>query len=151
MAVAGWRPRAMPGAAARCCEYSSRANADIVRTPRHRAARWGPWSFQGAGPWKRTFRSSSPSSSPEDRGPGLWPASRQSHPKQLLVLTGAQTMLQQTALRLQGFAHARLAQRPLLVTNEDYRFIVADQLAQVGISGLPHRAGAGRAGTPRRR
>jgi len=67
-------------------------------------------------------------------GTRLWPASRQSHPKQLLVLTGSQTMLQQTALRLQGFAHASLAQRPLLVTNEDYRFIIADQLTQVGIS-----------------
>ena len=32
---------------------------------------------------------------------------------------------------------------PLLVTNEDYRFIVADQLGQVGISEPPHRAGAG--------
>ncbi len=67
-------------------------------------------------------------------GTRLWPASRQSHPKQLLVLTGSQTMLQQTALRLQGFTHARLAARPLLVTNEDYRFIVADQLSQIGIS-----------------
>jgi mannose-1-phosphate guanylyltransferase / mannose-6-phosphate isomerase len=67
-------------------------------------------------------------------GTRLWPASRQSHPKQLLVLTGSQTMLQQTALRLRGFVHAPLAQRPLLVTNEDYRFIVAEQLAQVGIS-----------------
>ncbi len=67
-------------------------------------------------------------------GTRLWPASRQSYPKQLLVLAGTQTMLQQTALRLQGFAHTRLAARPLLVTNEDYRFVVADQLAQVGIS-----------------
>jgi mannose-1-phosphate guanylyltransferase / mannose-6-phosphate isomerase len=67
-------------------------------------------------------------------GTRLWPASRQSHPKQLLVLTGSQTMLQQTALRLRGFANAHLAARPLLVTNEDYRFIVADQLSQVGIT-----------------
>lgn len=67
-------------------------------------------------------------------GTRLWPASRQSHPKQLLALTGSQTMLQQTALRLQGFAHARLAAGPLLVTNEEYRFIIADQLAQVGVS-----------------
>ena len=67
-------------------------------------------------------------------GTRLWPASRQSHPKQLLVLTGSHTMLQQTALRLQGFAHARPAAQPLLVTNEDYRFIVADQLSQIGIS-----------------
>ena len=75
-------------------------------------------------------------------GTRLWPASRQSHPKQLLVLTGSETMLQQTALRLQGFAHACLAPRPLLVTSEDYRFIVADQLRQVGIPRAPHRAGA---------
>lgn len=68
-------------------------------------------------------------------GTRLWPASRQNHPKQLLALTGPQTMLQQTALRLQGFAHARLAPCPLLVTNEEYRFIVADQLAQIGITG----------------
>ncbi len=67
-------------------------------------------------------------------GTRLWPASRQSYPKQLLVLTGSQTMLQQTALRLQGFAQVRLAAQPLLVTNKDYRFIVADQLAQVDVS-----------------
>jgi mannose-1-phosphate guanylyltransferase/mannose-6-phosphate isomerase len=67
-------------------------------------------------------------------GTRLWPASRQSYPKQLLVLAGAQTMLQQTVLRLQGFTHTRLAARPLLVTNENYRFVVADQLAQVGVS-----------------
>ncbi len=68
-------------------------------------------------------------------GTRLWPASRQNHPKQLLALIGSQTMLQQTALRLQGFDHAHLAPCPLLVTNEEYRFIVADQLAQVGVSG----------------
>jgi mannose-1-phosphate guanylyltransferase / mannose-6-phosphate isomerase len=33
-------------------------------------------------------------------GTRLWPASRQSHPKQLLALTGALTLLQETALRL---------------------------------------------------
>jgi mannose-1-phosphate guanylyltransferase/mannose-6-phosphate isomerase len=42
-------------------------------------------------------------------------------------------MLQETALRLQGFTHARLAPQPLLITNEEYRFIIDDQLAQVGI------------------
>ena len=68
-------------------------------------------------------------------GTRLWPASRQNHPKQLLALTGPQTMLQQTALRLRGFTHASLTSCPILVTNEEYRFIVADQLAQVGIGG----------------
>ena len=66
-------------------------------------------------------------------GTRLWPASRQGHPKQLLVLIGSHSMLQQTALRLAGFTGAALAERPLLVTNDDYRFIVADQLRQVGI------------------
>jgi mannose-1-phosphate guanylyltransferase/mannose-6-phosphate isomerase len=67
-------------------------------------------------------------------GTRLWPASRQNHPKQLLVLTGTQTMLQQTALRLQGFPHARMAPRPMFVTNEEYRFVVSDQLREVGIT-----------------
>lgn len=68
-------------------------------------------------------------------GTRLWPASRQNHPKQLLALTGPQTMLQQTTLRLRGFTQASLTSCPILVTNEEYRFIVADQLAQVGIGG----------------
>ena len=67
-------------------------------------------------------------------GTRLWPASRQSHPKQLLVLTGSQTMLQQTALRLDGFARGRTVAPPLLVTSEEYRFIAAEQLRQVDIT-----------------
>jgi mannose-1-phosphate guanylyltransferase / mannose-6-phosphate isomerase len=66
-------------------------------------------------------------------GTRLWPASRQGHPKQLLALTGPQTMLQQTASRLHGFAAGHLAARPLVLTNDDYRFIVGDQLSQAGI------------------
>ena len=36
-------------------------------------------------------------------GTRLFPLSRESHPKQFLRLTGPQTMLQQTAMRLQGW------------------------------------------------
>jgi mannose-1-phosphate guanylyltransferase/mannose-6-phosphate isomerase len=64
-------------------------------------------------------------------GTRLWPASRQSHPKQLLALTGRYTLLQETALRLHDFPGS--ASQPIVVTNEDYRFVVADQLREVGV------------------
>lgn len=70
-------------------------------------------------------------------GSRLWPLSREQYPKQLLKLTGEHTMLQATALRLNGMALGagdRLA-TPLLVGNEEYRFLIAEQLRQVG---MPH-------------
>src|SRR5258708_18373428 len=63
-------------------------------------------------------------------GTRLWPLSRASYPKQLLKLTSERTMLQDTAARSLsdvGFA------APLLVCNEDHRFLVEDQLQQIGI------------------
>lgn len=68
-------------------------------------------------------------------GTRLWPLSRESYPKQFLALTGGQTMLQQTAMRLRGL-HADIPQAcaPLLVCNEEHRFIVASQLMEAGIS-----------------
>jgi len=62
-------------------------------------------------------------------GTRLWPLSRELHPKQLLALTGERTMIQQTALRLAGLA----AGAPVVVCNEAHRFLVAEQLRQVGI------------------
>ncbi|UHQ57162.1 mannose-1-phosphate guanylyltransferase/mannose-6-phosphate isomerase [Microbulbifer sp. YPW16] len=47
-------------------------------------------------------------------------------PKQLLSLTGEQTMLQQTLERVRGFA------KPIVVCNEDHRFMVAQQAQEVG-------------------
>ncbi len=70
-------------------------------------------------------------------GTRLWPASRQSHPKQLLALTGDLTLLQETALRLCDFAACAVAPDPIVVTGEDYRFVIADQLREVGVS-APH-------------
>ena len=62
-------------------------------------------------------------------GTRLWPLSRELYPKQLLPLTGARTMLQQTVLRLQGLA----AGAPIVVCNEAHRFLVAEQLRQLHI------------------
>ena len=65
-------------------------------------------------------------------GTRLWPLSRGNYPKQFLALTGAHTMLQQTLLRLKGIAHSA----PLLICNEDHRFIAAEQVRQLNIQAL---------------
>ena len=62
-------------------------------------------------------------------GTRLWPLSRELYPKQLLALTGERTMIQQTALRLEGLA----AGAPVVVCNEAHRFLVAEQLRQLSI------------------
>ena len=67
-------------------------------------------------------------------GTRLWPASRQSQPKQLLALTGPLTLLQETALRLRDFGAWPVASAPIVVTNEEYRFVVAGQLREVGVT-----------------
>jgi mannose-1-phosphate guanylyltransferase/mannose-6-phosphate isomerase len=62
-------------------------------------------------------------------GTRLWPLSRQLYPKQLLALNGEHTMLQQTALRLDGLAGVH---PPIVVCNEEHRFLVAEQLRALG-------------------
>ncbi len=62
-------------------------------------------------------------------GTRLWPLSRESHPKQFLPLLGERSLLQMTWLRLHGLPGA---QSPLVVANEEHRFMVAEQLRQVG-------------------
>src|SRR5712672_3616075 len=62
-------------------------------------------------------------------GTRLWPLSRELYPKQLLVLTGERTMLQQTALRLEGLSGTA----PVIVCNEAHRFLVAEQLRQMNV------------------
>ncbi|BAJ01440.1 mannose-1-phosphate guanylyltransferase/mannose-6-phosphate isomerase [Shewanella violacea] len=57
-------------------------------------------------------------------GSRLWPLSRTLYPKQFLALTGEQTMLQQTVSRLTGLD----VTAPLVICNEEHRFIVAEQL-----------------------
>lgn len=61
-------------------------------------------------------------------GTRLWPQSRRAYPKQFLPLTSpSTTMIQETALRLRGLD----TEAPIVVSNEDHRFIVAEQLQQV--------------------
>ena len=57
-------------------------------------------------------------------GTRLWPVSRKSYPKQFWPLISAHTMLQETAARAVGPGFAP----PIVVANEDHRFIVAEQL-----------------------
>ena len=63
-------------------------------------------------------------------GSRLWPLSRQLNPKQFLALTDAQlSMLQSTIRRLDGLE----AGLPLLICNEQHRFLAAEQLRQLGM------------------
>ncbi|SEA48420.1 mannose-1-phosphate guanylyltransferase/mannose-6-phosphate isomerase [Microbulbifer marinus] len=62
-------------------------------------------------------------------GSRLWPLSREAYPKQFLPLAGSETMLQATALRLDGLAQL---QAPILVCNEEHRFAAAEQLQEIG-------------------
>lgn len=64
-------------------------------------------------------------------GTRLWPASRESYPKQLLALLGQDSMLQATLRRLDGLAMPLAP--PIIVGNEEYRFIVAEQVHLLGI------------------
>ena len=66
-------------------------------------------------------------------GTRLWPLSREHYPKQLLQLLSEHTLLQETALRLQQFhGELPLADDNIVVCNEQYRFITAEQLRQCG-------------------
>ena len=62
-------------------------------------------------------------------GSRLWPVSREARPKQYLNLIGEQSMLQQTLGRLDGLPVAT----PMVVCNEQHRFLVAEQLRQLDI------------------
>ena len=65
-------------------------------------------------------------------GTRLWPLSRASYPKQYWPLSGEgdATLLQQTQQRLQGLDGL---ESPLLICNEDHRFIVAEQMRQIDV------------------
>jgi mannose-1-phosphate guanylyltransferase/mannose-6-phosphate isomerase len=65
-------------------------------------------------------------------GTRLWPLSRSGYPKQFLVLAGNRSLLQQAAARLQGLAGADITvAAPVIVGNEEHRFLVLDQLREV--------------------
>ena len=62
-------------------------------------------------------------------GTRLWPASRENRPKQFLPLFGPHSTFQETIRRVSDPA---LFGRPIIVTNGQYRFLVAEQLAAIG-------------------
>ena len=62
-------------------------------------------------------------------GTRLWPASREVHPKQFLPLFGARSTFQDTLMRV---SDPTLFERPIVITNNAYRFMVLEQLAEIG-------------------
>ena len=63
-------------------------------------------------------------------GSRLWPLSRSAYPKQLLSLVSTKTLLQDTILRSQ---HLPNVQPPLIICNQEHRFLVAEQLQMINI------------------
>jgi mannose-1-phosphate guanylyltransferase/mannose-6-phosphate isomerase len=63
-------------------------------------------------------------------GTRLWPASREVRPKQFLPLFGARSTFQDTLLRV---SEPALFERPIVITNAAYRFMVLEQLAEIGL------------------
>ena len=63
-------------------------------------------------------------------GTRLWPLSRKQYPKQFLPFLGNKTMFQETILRLKGIENIV---DPIIICNSNHRFIVAEQLQQIGI------------------
>ncbi|WP_180129256.1 mannose-1-phosphate guanylyltransferase/mannose-6-phosphate isomerase [Rhodoferax sp. BLA1] len=67
-------------------------------------------------------------------GTRLWPLSREKYPKQLLSLVGQDSLLQATVRRVIGTPGVSLT-TPMVVCNEEYRFVIAEQLRLLGESG----------------
>ena len=68
-------------------------------------------------------------------GTRVWPESRESLPKQFIPLVGERSTFQDTIEMLSG----DLFETPVVISNVEYRFLVAEQLAQVGRAAA-HRA-----------
>ncbi len=64
-------------------------------------------------------------------GTRLWPMSREQYPKQLQPLNGLDSLIQTTALRLEAYTGSRRIAETIVVGNEEYRFITAEQFRQV--------------------
>src|SRR5215469_10561624 len=64
-------------------------------------------------------------------GTRLWPASREGRPKQFLRLFGQHSSFQET---MQRVGDRSLFGKPIVITNTQYRFLVAEQLAEIGVA-----------------
>ena len=62
-------------------------------------------------------------------GTRLWPSSRKAFPKQFSALIGPESLFQQTLRRFSGPGFAE----PLILTNDDFRFLVRDQASAIGL------------------
>ena len=80
-------------------------------------------------------------------GTRLWPLSREKYPKQLLPLIGEDSLLQATLRRIEGLTDVQLG-APLVVCNEEYRFVIAEQLRLMGTKGAILLEPAGRNTAP---
>ena len=73
-------------------------------------------------------------------GTRLWPASREGRPKQFLALFGPRSTFQETIRRV---GDPKIFGKPIIVTNHQYRFLVAEQLSAIGVEAdillEPHR------------
>src|SRR3954470_22627918 len=66
-------------------------------------------------------------------GTRLWPLSRAQHPKQFLALNGKRTLFQQALQRLASLASDDIVAQPAsVVGNEEHRFVVLDQMREIG-------------------
>jgi mannose-1-phosphate guanylyltransferase/mannose-6-phosphate isomerase len=63
-------------------------------------------------------------------GTRMWPVSRESMPKQFVPLFGERSTFQQT---LERVGDLTLFDRPIVITNRDFRFIAAEQVRELGI------------------
>ena len=63
-------------------------------------------------------------------GTRLWPLSRQSYPKQFAPLTGTKSLFRTTLERVSGAGFSA----PLVLTADDFRFIVTDEMAAAGVT-----------------
>ena len=65
-------------------------------------------------------------------GTRLWPLSRKSYPKQFVKILGDKSLFQQTAIRFNGSGLLQFSD-PLIVTNENFRFTVVQQLSDLNM------------------
>ncbi|SLN74420.1 Alginate biosynthesis protein AlgA [Pseudooceanicola marinus] len=66
-------------------------------------------------------------------GTRLWPLSRKSYPKQFVPLLDEGTLFQASARRLSGEGPGFAFDAPMLLTSSDFRFLVSEQLMEIGI------------------
>lgn len=67
-------------------------------------------------------------------GTRLWPLSRSGFPKQFLCLAGKESLFQEAAKRLMALASEEVRiDSPYIVTNEEHRFLVLEQLREIGV------------------